>query len=92
VGRRKARPAAALKARDRSCVDQLVGEIGAEATPEIYVTSMLAVFDGQTCIGHLLLRGKVGIEAFNADTKSLGVFRDHRAAADIIAKAAGGKS
>jgi hypothetical protein len=48
-----------------------------------------AVYDGQHCLGHLLARGKLGFEAFDADDRSLGVCADARAAADAIsAKAA----
>jgi hypothetical protein len=50
----------------------------------------LAVFNGQTCIGHLLLRGKSGVEAFDADDKSLGLFPDQKSAADALTQAAGG--
>jgi hypothetical protein len=45
----------------------------------------LSVFVGRTCIGFLLLRGKIGIEAFDADTRSLGLFSDQRSAAAAIA-------
>ena len=34
-----------------------------------------SVNDGQTCVGHLIRRGKLGIEAFDADNRSLGIFR-----------------
>jgi hypothetical protein len=37
-------------------------------------TSMLAVTDGQTCVGFVLGRGKLGFEAFDVDHKSLGLF------------------
>jgi hypothetical protein len=36
--------------------------------------TMLSVYDGRTCIGFLLSRGKLGHEAFDADEHSLGVF------------------
>jgi hypothetical protein len=35
---------------------------------------MLSVCDGQTCIGHIINRGRSGFEAFDADERSLGVF------------------
>jgi hypothetical protein len=38
------------------------------------VPSILSVYDGTTCRGHLLNRGKAGGEAFNADDKSLGTY------------------
>jgi hypothetical protein len=37
-------------------------------------TGMLSVYDGQRCIGHLIRRGKCGVEAFDLDDRSLGVF------------------
>jgi hypothetical protein len=44
----------------------------------------LAVYAGQTCIGFLLLRGKTGVEAFDAADKSLGIFPDQKSAADAV--------
>jgi hypothetical protein len=37
-------------------------------------TGLLSVYDGQTCIGHLLARGRSGVEAFDVNDVSLGVF------------------
>ena len=34
----------------------------------------LSVYDGQHCIGHVLSRGKLGIEAFDAHDRSLGIY------------------
>jgi hypothetical protein len=48
----------------------------------------LAVFDGQQCLGHLLPRGKAGIEAFGADDRSLGIFPTQSAGADALSKEA----
>ena len=45
---------------------------------------MVAVYDGQRCIGHVLERGKGGCEAFDADNRSLGVFPSQREAAAAI--------
>jgi hypothetical protein len=36
----------------------------------------------------MLSRGKTGVEAFDQDDKSLGLFADQRAAADAICEAA----
>jgi len=48
-----------------------------------------AVYDGQRCIGHLLSRGRLGVEAFDADDRSLGIFpTTQEAAAAIPAKEA----
>jgi hypothetical protein len=43
-----------------------------------------AVYDGRTCIGFLLPRGKAGIEAFDAEHASLGIYPTVKAAADAI--------
>jgi hypothetical protein len=45
---------------------------------------MLTVYDGQTCVGFVLARAKVGFEAFDADNRRLGVFATARAAAVAI--------
>ena len=45
------------------------------------------VYDGQRCLGHMLSRGKTGVEAFDRDDKSFGLFPDQRAAADAICEA-----
>jgi alpha-acetolactate decarboxylase len=36
--------------------------------------SMMAVYSGRVCIGHLLKRGRIGIEAFDIDGRSVGLF------------------
>jgi hypothetical protein len=57
--------------------------IGAEATST--QSTCLSVFNGSRCIGHLLLRGRQGVEAFDADARSLGVFPDPKSAAAVVA-------
>lgn len=47
--------------------------------------SMISVYAGQLCIGHVISRGKSGFEAFNASDISLGTFPTRRAAIDAIA-------
>jgi hypothetical protein len=37
-------------------------------------SSWLAVYDGQTCVGHLLARGRSGVEVFGTNDESLGVY------------------
>jgi hypothetical protein len=37
-------------------------------------TGLLSVYDGQQCIGHLIRRGKAGVEAFDVEDRSLGIF------------------
>jgi hypothetical protein len=54
------------------------GENGSPVT--LPTASVQAVYDGRTCIGFLLPRGKIGIEAFDADQHSLGVFPTIKAA------------
>jgi hypothetical protein len=43
---------------------------------------------GSRCIGHVLSRGKLGHEAFDADEHSLGIFLTVKAAAIAVAEAA----
>jgi hypothetical protein len=45
---------------------------------------MLAVYAGQTCIGHIYQRSKAGFEAFNTDDRSIGLFGSQREAADAL--------
>jgi hypothetical protein len=44
---------------------------------------LLSLYSGQKCVGFLLRRGKAGVEAFDRDSRSLGVFPDQQAAAAI---------
>jgi hypothetical protein len=46
----------------------------------------VSVLAGQTCIGHVIARGKTGYEAFDADGSSLGKFDSLSAAATAIAR------
>jgi hypothetical protein len=49
-------------------------------------SSWLAVTDGRVCIGHILNRGKSGVEAFDVDDRSLGLFANqHEAMAALSA-------
>jgi hypothetical protein len=45
---------------------------------------MLSVYSGRKCVGFLLERGKTGVEAFDAEQRSLGVFTTLREAANAI--------
>jgi hypothetical protein len=47
---------------------------------------MLAVYSGRECAGFLLNRGRAGIEGFDANVKSLGLFSDQKSAADAISQ------
>jgi len=46
-----------------------------------------SVYDGRTCIGFLLGRGRSGIEAFTAAEQSLGTFPDQKSAASAVCAA-----
>lgn len=83
---RRAATAAAPGARDRRRADQLGGVIGAEAIPDTIV--MQVVYDGSTCVGFLYARGPQGVEAYDADLKTLGIFKTQQAAADAVTAAA----
>jgi hypothetical protein len=50
---------------------------------------MLAVYDGQQCVGFILARGHQGYEAFDADSVSFGIFSSEHDAANAISAAAG---
>jgi hypothetical protein len=52
------------------------------------VVNLLAVFDGTVCLGHIMSRGKAGVEAYDRDDRSLGIFPNQKAAADAISEAA----
>ena len=46
-----------------------------------------ALYDGQTCLDHLLSRGKAGTEAFDYNDRSLGIFPDLKSAANAVTAA-----
>ena len=50
----------------------------------------LSLYDGQTHLGFLLPRGRLGVEAYDRDDKSLGIFPNQKAAADAVSEAAHG--
>jgi hypothetical protein len=45
---------------------------------------MVSVYEGRTCAGFILNRGRLGFEAFTADHRSLGTYPTQRAAADAL--------
>jgi hypothetical protein len=49
-------------------------------------TPLTLVMHNDHCLGFLLCRGRNGIEAFDRDEHSLGVFADERAAVTAIFK------
>jgi hypothetical protein len=48
------------------------------------VPSILAVYNGQACLGHLLNRGRCGWEAYDTSDKSLGTFPTTQEAAAAL--------
>jgi hypothetical protein len=48
----------------------------------------LSVYDGRRRVGHLLLRGKVGVEALDVNDRSLGLFPDTKTAAAAVSAGA----
>jgi hypothetical protein len=51
-------------------------------------TGLLSVYDGRTCLGHVMARGRFGFEGFDVDDKSLGMFRTRPEAVDAVTEAA----
>jgi hypothetical protein len=51
-------------------------------------TPMLSIYDGRRAVGFLILRGRAGVEAFDADGASIGIFPNHRDAAKAVTAAA----
>jgi hypothetical protein len=51
---------------------------------KMFSRGLLSIFDGRKCIGHLLVRPHSGVEAFDSDDRSLGLFPDVSAAADAV--------
>jgi hypothetical protein len=45
---------------------------------------MLSVYDSRRCLGYLIARGKNGFEAFDADDRSVGIFRTQHEAANAL--------
>jgi hypothetical protein len=51
-------------------------------------TALLAIYDGQVCLGFLLPRGREGVAVYDADDRLLGIFPDQKSAANAVSKAA----
>jgi hypothetical protein len=51
-------------------------------------TPMVPVIAGTACVGFLLRRGREGVEAFDRDERSLGIFPDPIEAAAAVEKSA----
>jgi hypothetical protein len=50
--------------------------------------TMLSVYSRTTCIGFILRRGKLGYEAFTANERSLGLFKNQNDAAAAVSERA----
>jgi hypothetical protein len=85
VSSRKARKAAADRPARGSHAISTAGRLLDRGA---YTTSLLGVYDGQRCLGFLLPRNREGVEAFDVNTKSLGLYPTQAAAADAIFKVA----
>jgi hypothetical protein len=48
---------------------------------------MQVIYDGARCLGFLYARGRDGVEAYDADQRSLGLYPTSKAAADAVARA-----
>jgi hypothetical protein len=70
------------KARGARRGDLLGRRIDAKAI--ISSPSCLSVYSSRTCIGFLMPRGKLGIEACDVDGRSLGLFLNQRIAANAV--------
>jgi len=60
---------------------------GARSTPKS--PTRLAVYDGRQFVGFLLTRNPLGVEAFDINEHSLGIFPDLKTAADAVSRAMG---
>jgi hypothetical protein len=53
--------------------------------------ALVGVYDGRTCIGHVLRRGRDGVEAFDTHTRSLGTYESIDDAAAAVWRHARGQ-
>jgi hypothetical protein len=54
--------------------------------------AMLSVYDGRDLIGRLVDRGEAGVEAFDAEDRPAGVFKNVQAAATELWRVARGQA
>jgi hypothetical protein len=54
--------------------------------------SLVTVYDGRDCVGHLIRRGAAGVEAYDINDKSVGLFENDDVAAAAVWRAARGSS
>jgi hypothetical protein len=50
---------------------------------------MLSIYDGRDCVGFLISRGKQGVELFDRDQKSIGIFASQHEAIAAISEIGG---
>jgi hypothetical protein len=84
VRSRKTRSPAAAEQRARP---RRVGQRGSKTDTDSH-SALQSVYDGQRCIG-FLVRGRSGIEAYDAAERSLGTYPNLKNAADAVSDAAG---
>lgn len=75
--RKARRPTTARTAREPHAVFSSAKTRSREATLPDFIKQSLAVFDGQRCLGHVLLRGRAGVEAFDPDGIDLILGAEH---------------
>jgi hypothetical protein len=54
--------------------------------------SWCSVYDGRRCCGHLVSRGRDGVEAFDINDRSIGIFASQSEAAAAIWRRARGQA
>ena len=57
------------------------------AADKTTIVPMVSVYDGRTCIGFILARGRQGFEAYSADLDSRSVFPTQQAAMAALSHA-----
>jgi hypothetical protein len=82
VARHKAPAHAADSANTGRAFERPAEGLESEATQN--QPALQSVYDGRERIGYLLLRGRQGVEAFDADEVSLGLYSDPKTAAAAI--------
>jgi hypothetical protein len=53
--------------------------------------SLVTVYDGRSCVGHLIRRGPAGTEGFDVNDQSVGLFENDDVAAAAVWRASRGK-
>jgi hypothetical protein len=62
------------------------GRTSRKAEPAIARTSMVSVYDGRSCMGFVLARGRTGFEAFDVNELSKGLFPTQQEAAAALSE------